>query len=123
MSWGEVLLALNRDPKVPLDELIKRGAVKSVQRGNYAGDSASGNSGVNTANRTITINRVDLSKAILLVNGDNVYNPSDKGGAYLANETTISIPYKQYNYYDQGNGYNIYTYTWPKFAWQVIEFY
>ena len=127
MSWAEVKGAINSNPAVPLNELLQTGGavkiVKSVQRGNYAGDYASGYTNVDSSDRTITINAVNPSKTILLINGCENYGSTDTGGIYLANSTTIKVPYKGYSSYDTGGGYYEYRYSWPKFSWQVIEFY
>lgn len=120
MGWAEVK-KINSNMKVPLNEGGVK-IVKSVQRGRYSGDQVNDSvAGYSTADKMITINAVDMSKSLLIIEG--VIVGSYYSGAYLASSTAIGVPYHSSSYYDYGNGYGVTTYYWPSFAWQVIEFY
>lgn len=107
MSWAEVK-KINNDLNIPLDELVKSGKIpiiKSVQ---------SGTSNLGTTAITVTINKVNRNKAVILTQRYGTKANSmnaNTGGSYgfITSDTTIQV----FSYGgDEGR-------IW----WQVIEFY
>ena len=106
-ALNELLTEYVSDGNIPI--------VKSIQRGVTGGTNASG---------TVTINQVNPSKILILINAMASYSSAAglAAGCYVSSVSEKSFSYTRghYEYRDSDKDWHYYS---PTFSWQVIEFY
>ena len=109
--WAEIKKAINSNLDVPLNELINKGVIKSIQRGV-------------TTTSSIAINEVNPEKCLVILNNGHLcYNRSNMDsnayGSILSSLTSNTLTITT-NYLTVSSG----TYIGASnISWQVIEFY
>ena len=109
MSFAEIKKSINSNLNTPLNELIEKGVIKSIQRGNFTINNNVGNT------NTININNVNPNKCFVILNGTSSGGSDNTADASLYDIDDSHIVLRCFA---SGTTHEV-----SYISWQVIEFY